>query len=101
MPPDPDCTSRRRRLFLVEAADEIDVLLRLLGPFAVQHIRVLGVALSSSPDGLTVRLETGPMPDGQARGLAEKLATLPVVRRVGSGWLSAVPADPRRGEWPY
>ncbi|HEY5007699.1 MAG TPA: hypothetical protein VII42_06825 [Caulobacteraceae bacterium] len=98
MPPDPDCT--RRRLFLVEAADEIDILLRLLAPFAIQHIAVVGVALSKSPDGLTVRLETGPVPDEQAHWLADKLATLAVVRRVGSGWLSATPADLARNDLP-
>jgi uncharacterized protein YbjT (DUF2867 family) len=91
MPSDIHCT--RHRLFLVEAADEVDILLRLLAPFAIQHIRVVGVALSKSPDGLTVRLETGPAPDEQARWLADKLATLAVVRRVGSGWLSTRSAD--------
>ena len=87
MPPDPHC--QRTRLFLVEAADEIDILLRLLAPLAIQHITVLRVELNAIPEGLMVRLETGPMPDEQARWLPDKLATLAVVRRVGSGWLSA------------
>jgi hypothetical protein len=94
MPSDPHCT--RRRLFLIEVADEIDVLLRLLAPFAIQHVAVDGIALSKSADGLTVRLETGPVRDEQARWLADKLATLAVVRRVGSGWLSAGPGDADR-----
>lgn len=80
---------KARRLFLIEAVDEIDTLLRLLGPLAVRRIRVLELRIDAAADGvLAVRLETEALDDGRARQLADKLATLPIVHRVGIGWRS-------------
>jgi hypothetical protein len=86
---DPPESCPARRLFFIEAADEIDTLLRLLGPLAVRRIRVLELRIDVAAAGmLAVRLETETLDDARARQLADKLATLPVVRRVGIGWRS-------------
>jgi len=78
-----------RRIFFIEAADEIDTLLRLLGPLAVRRIRVLELRIDAAEGGgVAVRLETEALDEARARQLADKLATLPVVRRVGTGWRS-------------
>jgi hypothetical protein len=83
--------SRRpaRSLFLVEASDEIDTLLRLLNLFAVRQVRVLKLEVAPSAAGLAIRLETDPMDASRAAQLADKLATLPIVRSVGTGWLAS------------
>jgi hypothetical protein len=86
---DPLGSHSARRLFFIEADDEIDTLLRLLGPLAVRRIRVLEFRIDALEAGvLAVRLETETLDEGRARQLADKLATLPVVRRVGLGWRS-------------
>jgi hypothetical protein len=71
----------------VEAADEIDTLLRLLNVFAIRQVRVVKLEVAPADAGLSIRLETDAMSEGGAGQLASKLATLPVVRRVGTGWL--------------
>jgi hypothetical protein len=86
---DPPGSCPARRLFFIEAVDEIDTLLRLLGPLAVRRIRVLELRIDPAADGgVAVRLETEALDEARARQLADKLATLPVVRRVGTGWRS-------------
>jgi hypothetical protein len=78
-----------RRLFLVEAADEIDTLLRLLNIFAVRQVRVLKLEVVAAGAGLSIRLETDAMEERRAGQLAAKLGTLPIVRSVAIGWLGA------------
>lgn len=80
-----DCR-HARRLFLVEAADEIDTLLRLLNVFAIRQVRVVKLEVVPTAAGLGIRLETDAMSEDGAGYLASKLSTLPVVRRVGLGW---------------
>ena len=86
MTADPDCPPARR-LFLVEAADEIDALLRLLNVFAIRQVRVVRLEMAPTAAGLGIRLETHPMSEAGAGQLASKLSRLPGVRGVGLGWL--------------
>jgi hypothetical protein len=82
----PDCRNARR-LFLVEAADETDTLLRLLGVFALRQARLTKLEVVQAPSGLSIRLETVAMTEAGAGQLASTLAALPAVHRVGQGWL--------------
>jgi hypothetical protein len=86
MTADPDCRPARR-LFLVEAADETDALLRLLSVFAIRQVRVVKLEMAPIAAGVGIRLETHPMSEAGAGQLASKLSTLPGVRGVGLGWL--------------
>lgn len=89
----PDRRSDARHVFLIEAADEIDILIRLLGPLAVKQVRVVGLEVRHAAAGVAVRLETEPLDAIQARRLADKLATLPVVRSLAFGWMGGAVAS--------
>ena len=49
-----------QRTFLIEAQQGADVVLRVLGPFAVQGVEILTMEASQRIGGLSIRIEAGP-----------------------------------------
>lgn len=87
-----DAALSPRRTFLVEAAPEHDVLLRILAPFAVQGAPILSLEAEQATALTLIRLEVGGLDHALAERLAEKLRALPIVRSVGLGWRVALAA---------
>lgn len=77
-----------RRTFLIEAHPYHDLLLRVLGPFAVQGVEILKVDAAQDPARVTIRIEAGGLASDAAHHLAERLRALPAVTGVGLGWRS-------------
>ncbi len=75
-----------RRTFLIEALPQGDILLRVLGPFAVQGARVLVMEAAQGADRTSIRIEVGDMDADTAAQLADRLQGMPAVRAVGVGW---------------
>ena len=78
--------SEPRCTFLIEAAPQADILLRLLAPFAVHSAPVLFLRAEQAPDRVAVRLEIGGGDLALAERLAAKLRAVPHVRSIGLGW---------------
>lgn len=75
-----------RHTFLVEAHAEIDVLSRVLGPFAVQGARIVGAELSERAGQVAIRIEVAGMAMARAELLVLRLRALPAVVSVGLAW---------------
>lgn len=75
-----------RRTFLIEAQQRGDVVLRVLGLFAVQGAEILTIAAAQEPDRTSIRIETGDLAEDAAQHLVERLRVLPAVTGVGLGW---------------
>jgi hypothetical protein len=75
-----------RRTFLIEAHPHHDLLLRVLGPFAVQGVEILKVDADQNPARITIRIEAGGMAPEAASLLADRLRAMPAVTGVGLGW---------------
>ena len=68
--------------FLVEGFDSGDALLRVLGVFSVQQVRLVQVGFDSCDDGFRARLEVAGLGAQRADHLRRRLAELPCVRSV-------------------
>lgn len=79
--------SPRRHVFLVEADQGADVLMRVLSPFALLGARITGLGLTSGGDRMDLRIEVE-LDGGIAGQLGRRLNALPAVRGVGVGWTS-------------
>ena len=75
-----------QRTFLIEAQQGADVVLRVLGPFAVQGVEILTMEASQRIGGLSIRIEAGGLAEAAAQGLANRLRAMPSVTGVGLGW---------------
>ncbi len=75
-----------RRTFLIEAARDTDVLLRVLGPFAVQGAEVEELSAIQGGAGVSIRLEVSGLSQARAEHLAERLRGLGAVTGVALGW---------------
>jgi hypothetical protein len=80
-----------RHTFLVQAHAEIDVLVRVLGPFTVQGARIVAADLTEREGQVAIRIEVMGMPAGRAEHLTARLRALPAVLAVGLGWRSETP----------
>ncbi len=79
----------RRHVFLVEADQGSDVLLRVLGPFALMGARIVGLALTPGEDRQALRIEVE-LGGAETAGLiGRRLDALPAVRGVGLGWVGS------------
>lgn len=78
-----------RHTFLVEAHAEIDILVRVLGPFAVQGARIVGAELTEREGQVAIRIEVMDLAVGRAELLMTRLRALPAVIGVGLGWRAA------------
>ena len=78
-----------RHTFHVEAYAEIDVLVRALGPFAVQGARIVGAELTERDGRVAIRIEVSGMTMARADLTAERLRAMPAVLGVGLGWRAA------------
>ena len=83
-----DCAWGRaeRRTFLIEASPETDILLRVLGLFAVRDARVLTLEAAESAEQTSIRIEVGAIDADAAGRLVARLREMPAVRTVGAGW---------------
>ncbi len=75
-----------RRTFLIETQAHGDVVLRVLGLFAVQDAKVLMIEAAQGADLTSIRIETDGIPEGAAQHLVERLRVMPAVTGVGLGW---------------
>lgn len=75
-----------RRTFLIEAHRHSDVVLRVLGLFAVQDAEVLMIEAAQGAQLTSIRIETGGLAEGAAQHLVERLRAMPAVTGVGLGW---------------
>ena len=75
-----------KRLFLIEATQGGDALLRILEPFAHAQATLAAVACDAVRDAVSVRIEAVGLTDARAETLRRKLARLPAVTSVGLGW---------------
>lgn len=81
-----------RHTFLVQAHAEIDILVRVLGPFTVQGARIVGADLTERGGQVAIRIEVMGMGMGRAEHLTARLRALPAVLAVGLGWRTQTPA---------
>jgi ribosomal protein L15E len=81
-----------RRTFLIEAWPEADIVLRLLGPFAVQGAEILTLEAEQGAACTRVRIEARGLPADTALHLVERLRAMPAVQAVGLGWRAAAAA---------
>ena len=75
-----------RRTFFIEAARGLDMLLRVLGPFAVQGAEICEMTAAQGAAGLSVRLEVSGLTQARAEHLAARLRGLASVTGVALGW---------------
>lgn len=78
-----------RRTFFIEAARDADVLLRVLGPFAVQGAEVEQLTATQGGAGMSIRLEVSGLSQARAEHLAERLRAVASVTGVALGWRAA------------
>ena len=79
----------KRHTFVVEAAGEPDVLLRVLGPFAVQEATITDLRLDRTGGSVSLFIEACGMGDDRALLIARRLEGLAAVRGVAFGWRNA------------
>jgi hypothetical protein len=79
----------RARLFLVETDDAPDALLKVLCVFAVQQVALATVAFERSGGRGRVRIEADRLDGARADHLSARLRSVPIVRGVSIGWLTA------------
>lgn len=75
----------RRHVFLIDADQGSDVLLRVLGPFALMGARITGLGLTAGETRQALRIEVE-LGQDEAGLIGRRLDALPVVRGVGIGW---------------
>ncbi|HYE46173.1 MAG TPA: hypothetical protein VEA44_10420 [Caulobacter sp.] len=78
----------KRHTFVVEAAGGPDVLLRVLGPFALQEATITDLRLDRRADAVSLFIEASGVTDARAALIARRLEGLAAVRGVGLGWRS-------------
>ncbi len=75
-----------RRTFLIEARSGADVVLRVLGPFAVQDVDILAMEAVQDLGRIAIRIEAAGLAETAAQCLADRLRAMPAVTGVGLGW---------------
>jgi len=80
----------KRRLFLIETAEEPDALLRVLSLCAAHQVSLASVDFTDGPGGGKVRIETR-LGDEEAVRLGVQLRSIPSVRAVSVGWRAVGP----------
>lgn len=78
-----------RRTFFIEAGRDGDLLLRVLGPFAVQGAEIAEMTATQGGGGVSIRLEVSGLSQARAEHLAERLRALAAVTGVALGWRAA------------
>ena len=79
----------RRHVFLVETDQGPDVLLRVLGPFALMGARIVRLGLTPGEGRQDLRIEVELEPDAAGQ-IGRRLDAMPAVRGVGLGWVTPV-----------
>ena len=84
--PAPAAPAATRYVFVVDAADGADTLMRVLGVFAVQQAKVSALSFASKGGRATVRLEAEALERQRAEHVRLRIAQLPAVSNVAFGW---------------
>jgi ACT domain-containing protein len=79
-----------RHTFIVEVADDPGMLIRVLGPFAVQEAQITAIRLDHGARGVSIAIEASGVTADRAALIARRLQGLAAVRAVGLGWKSGV-----------
>lgn len=80
-----------RHTFHVQARAEVDILMRVLGPFAVQGAHIVGAELTERAGEVAIRVETIGLRMPRAELLMTRLRGTPAVLAVGLGWFTPAP----------
>ena len=79
----------RRRTFIIELADATDAVMRVLEAFALGGARLAGLDMApSAGEGLKLKVVAVGLDEIRADRIRRRLAGLPVVRELASGWIS-------------
>ena len=76
----------RRYVYVIEAVDAPDTLVRVLTLFAVQPLPLASVTMARGDAGCIIRIEADGLDVLRAETLLRRLDGLPAVRSVGRGW---------------
>lgn len=79
-----------RRTFLIEARPQADILVRVLGPFAVQGAQIVLMEAAQDAGRTTIRIEAAGIGAELAEHLVERLRAMPAVVGVGLGWRAVI-----------
>jgi len=77
------------QLFLVEAPDTGDALLRVLGCFAVQQARLVETRAVVDGARLSMRIVAQGLTPGRVEQLRRRISELPLAATVSVGWRSS------------
>ncbi len=78
-----------RRAFVIELDDETSAVMRVLEAFALGGARLTGLDLrTAEDDSLRLRVMAVDLDDVHAERIGRRVASLPVVRQVASGWMT-------------
>jgi hypothetical protein len=77
-----------RRTFLVDAAAGPDLLVRVLGPFALIEAEVTDIRLERRESRVSLAIETVDLGEMRSERIAGRLRALPSVLSVGMAWRS-------------
>lgn len=75
-----------RHTFLVQAHAEIDILVRVLGPFNVQGARIVSADLTERDGQVAIRIDATGMTTQRAELTAQRLRGMASVSSVGLVW---------------
>lgn len=79
----------RRRTFIIELADATDAVMRVLEAFALGGARLAGLDMApAAGEGLRLKVIAVDLDEIRADRIRRRLAGLPVVRELASGWVS-------------
>ena len=79
----------RRRTFIIELADATDAVMRVLEAFALGGARLAGLDMApAAGEGLRLKVIAVGLDEIRADRIRRRLAGLPVVRALASGWVS-------------
>jgi len=75
-----------QHLFILEARNDDDALLRVLGCFAVQQARLVETRAVAEGPMLSMRIIAQGLSAGRAERLRQRLCELPLAAQVSVGW---------------
>ncbi len=77
-----------RRTFVIEMDDETSAVMRVLEAFALGGARLTGLDLrAADDDSLRLKVMAVGLDEVHAERIGRRVASLPVVRQVASGWM--------------
>ena len=77
----------RRYVFFIEGRNEVDLLVRILTPFAVAGAKLAAVEFDVADGRAIARLQVDGLSQARAEHLCAKIGSAPAFSRVGFGWV--------------